>query len=194
MNTLMINLFVLLLVLIYFFNNQTDGKINSILELDTEKIKKKHQYYRLVTFGFCHGSLFHLVANLLIIRNILFPFFQMTLSIWQFLLIFMLSSVVTGIGLLVYYRKEEFIFVGSSVGFYSFFGLILVYYVQEGWQVFLSSISLAPFYNNLLVWAIFVFILGNVLTSYWEHFKQFSGVFAHSVSFIFGILIGILFY
>ncbi|MDN6013580.1 MAG: hypothetical protein L0I12_07420, partial [Lactococcus sp.] len=47
-----------------------------------------------------------------------------------------------------------------------------------------------PIYNNLLVWAILVFFLGSIITSIQEHFTTFSGLYAHSVSFIVGLLMG----
>ena len=37
-----------------------------------------------------------------------------------------------------------------------------------------------------------VFFLGSLVTSSWEKFKSFSGVFAHNISFLVGVLIGII--
>lgn len=190
MNILIINLMLILLIVIYYLNFRSKGTLNHLLELDSKRIRNKKEYYRLLTFGFCHGNLFHLIVNILVIRNILAPFFQDKLSTIEFLLLFIFSAMLTGGIQLLFYRKDEFTFVGSSVGFYSFFGLMAVYYSQQGWQKFISDLNQQPFFNNLLIWAILAFVLGNIVTSYWEDFKHFSGLFAHSISFLIGIVVG----
>jgi len=191
-NNTLLNIFLLIMIALYFLNISTKGSIYTLFELDSYKIIKEHQYYRLLSFGFLHGSLIHLVLNILIIKNIIYPFFQNKISFSAFVYIFIFSAAITGIALILYYSKTPFTFVGSSVGFYSFFGLMLVYYINSGWTVFINSISQQPIYNNGLVWAILVFILGSVVTSYWGNFQNFSGLFAHNTSFIVGIILGVL--
>lgn len=184
-------IFLLLMIFLYIFNSLTKGTIYSLLEFDSNKIIKDHQYYRLLSFGFLHGNLVHLIGNILILNNIIYPFFQTKLSFSSFIGIFLLSSFITGIALILYYSKNSFTFVGSSVGFYSFFGFMFIYFFNHGWSFFIETISHQPFYTNGLLWAIFVFILGNIITSYWENFQNFSGVFAHNISFIVGLIIAI---
>jgi len=188
----LLNIFLLIMISLFVINIFTKGTLYSLLELDSDKIIKNHQYYRLLSFGFLHGNLIHLILNILILRNIIYPFFENKIKFSIFVIIFILSAIVTGITLIFYYSNTSFTFVGSSVGFYSFFGLMLVYYVNNGWSVFVKTISHQPLYNNGLIWAILVFILGNIVTSYWENFKSFSGLFAHNISFIVGIIIGVL--
>lgn len=190
-NTTLFNIFLLLMIFLYILNISTKGTVYSLFEFDSNKIINDHQYYRLLSFGFLHGSLFHLIGNILVLKNIIYPFFQSKVSFPFFIGIFLLSSFITGIALIFYYFKNSFTFVGSSVGFYSFFWLMFVYYFNHGWSFFIDTISRQPFYNNGLLWAIFVFILGSVITSYWEKFQNFSGFFAHNISFIVGIIIAI---
>lgn len=115
------------MITIYCLNIFTKGRIDTLFELNSDKILKQHQLYRLVTFGFLHGGLFHLVGNILIIRNVIYPFFQDKFSFSSFLGIFVMSTFITGMALITYYSKNSFTFVGSSVGFYAFFGLMLVF-------------------------------------------------------------------
>ena len=177
---------------LYLLNLVSSGQINSVLSLNSDKIITGNQYFRLLTFAFLHGSLLHLAGNLLIINNIIYPFFQHKLSPTFMLVTFCISTITTGTLLLVYYTKVPFTFVGSSAGFYAFFGLMIIYYLRSGWATFISDLSYQPIYNNLLVWAILVFFLGSIITSIQEHFTTFSGLYAHSVSFIVGLLMGSL--
>lgn len=186
-----VDLFLVIMVLVFLLNYITKGELNKQLELDSNKIRYTHQYYRVVTYAFCHGSWFHLIANFLIIRNVIGPFFQDKLSSGTFVYVFLISSIFTGIMLLIHYSDTPFTFVGSSVGFYSFFGLMVVYYICKGWRVFLSSLSQQPFYNNLLLWAILIFFLGNFITLHVEKYKTFSGIYAHTISFLAGLIMGI---
>lgn len=189
---ILINCFIIGMIAIYCLNVFTKGRIDTLFELDSDKILKQHQIYRLVTFGFLHGGIIHLIGNLLIIRNIVYPFFQNKLFFSSFLGIFVMTTFITGIALITYYSKNFFTFVGSSVGFYAFLGLMLVFYINKGWDYFNLSIGQQPFYNNGLIWAIVIFFLGSFITSYWENFKQFSGLFAHNISFLTGIIIGVI--
>ncbi|MGX6970384.1 rhomboid family intramembrane serine protease [Vagococcus bubulae] len=188
----LINSFVFTMIIIYYLNIFTKGRVDTLFELDSDKILKQHQIYRLVTFSFLHGGLLHLVGNILIIRNVIYPFFQDKFSFSAFLGVFILSTIMTGIALISYYSKNAFTFVGSSVGFYAFFGLMVIFYINKGWDYFSLAITQQPIYNNGLVWSIVIFFLGSFITSYWENFKQFSGLFAHNISFLIGIIIGIL--
>ena len=117
-----INLFCGGMLGIFFLNYLSQGRVYRLLEFDSEKIMEGHQYYRLITFGLLHGGLVHLIGNLLVIWNILSPFFQHKLSFPMFLIIFVISTVVTGVALLLRYSGRTFTFVGSSVGFYALFG------------------------------------------------------------------------
>ncbi|MGX7049324.1 hypothetical protein RU86_GL000802 [Lactococcus piscium] len=182
----------LTMITLYLLNLLSNGQINSTLSLNSDKIINENQYFRLLTFAFLHGSLLHLVGNLLVINNIIYPFLDRKLSPNLFLATFCISTITTGIMLLVHYTKAPFTFVGASVGFYAFFGLMLIYYLRSGWSAFISDLSHQPIYNNLLVWAIFVFFLGNIITSVQEHFTTFSGLYAHTVSFMVGLIIGSL--
>lgn len=188
----LLNIFLILMIGIYVINHLTKGLVLSLFELDSNKIRNSHQYYRLFSFGFLHGDLIHLALNILILKNVIYPFFENKISFTFFMVIFIFSTVITGIALIIYYSNVEFTFVGSSVGFYSFFGLMTVYYFNNSWDFFINNLSKYPFYTNDLVWSILIFILGNILTSYWERFKTFSGLFAHISSFIVGLVIGIL--
>ena len=159
-----INLFCGGMLGIFFLNYLSQGRVYRLLEFDSEKIMEGHQYYRLITFGLLHGGLVHLIGNLLVIWNILSPFFQHKLSFPMFLIIFVISTVVTGVALLLRYSGKTFTFVGSSVGFYAFFGLMFVYYWNQGGEVFLSTLSQGPFYSNGLIWSMIVFFLGSLVT------------------------------
>ena len=177
---------------LYLLNLVSSGQINLALSLNTDKIITGHQYFRLLSFAFLHGSLLHLAGNLLIITNIIYPFFKHKLSPTFMLITFCISTITTGTLLLVCYAKVPFTFVGSSAGFYAFFGLMIIYYLRSGWSTFISDLSYQPIYNNLLVWAIFVFFIGSIITSVQEHFITFSGLYAHTISFIVGIIISSL--
>ena len=88
-----------------------------------------NQWYRLITAGFMHLSLFHLLANLIALK----PISKAVENKFGFVRTFavFIISIITG-SLFVYFGNGNEIAVGMSGGIYGLMGVLIVLFYQEG--------------------------------------------------------------
>jgi membrane associated rhomboid family serine protease len=86
-----------------------------------------HQYWRLLTFGFLHSNLIHIVLNvaLLIIAG---PVVERRAGAWRVILIFFAASVASGVGIFLKHQlwPSSGVSVGASGGMFGLLAAALV--------------------------------------------------------------------
>ncbi len=88
-----------------------------------------NQWYRLLTAGFMHLSLFHLLANIIALKPIS-KAVETKLGFKKTFTVFIVS-IITG-SLFVYFGNGNEIAVGMSGGIYGLMGVLIVLFYQEG--------------------------------------------------------------
>ena len=134
-----------------------------------------NQWYRLITCGFMHVSLFHLLANMIALR----PLSKAVENQFGFVKTFatLLISVVIG-SLFVYFGNSNEISVGLSGGIYGLIGALLVILYQEG-------LFKVPAVRQRLLSTLYLNIILNFLPN--------VSFLAHLGGFISGIFLGFIF-
>lgn len=112
-----------------------------------------NQWYRLLTAGFMHLSLFHILANLIALKPIS-KAVETKLGFKKTFITFIVS-IITG-SLFIYFGNGNEIAVGMSGGIYGLMGVLIVLFYQEGLfkipairQRFLSTMYLNIILNFL---------------------------------------------
>jgi rhomboid protease GluP len=86
-----------------------------------------HEYWRLITFGFVHWDLQHLLLNTLLLL-LLGPIVERRAGTMELLIIFLSASVASGLGILVKHQiwPAEGVSLGASGGMFGLLGAALV--------------------------------------------------------------------
>jgi membrane associated rhomboid family serine protease len=87
----------------------------------------QHEYWRLLTFGFLHGSLTHLMLNTVLLL-LVGPVVERRAGTAWLLLLFLSASVASGVGILVKHQlwPAQGVSVGASGGLFGLLGAALV--------------------------------------------------------------------
>ena len=95
-------------------------------------IVANYEYYRLLTVGFIHIDVFHILINSLALIN-LGAVIERLYKPWQFITIY-LTSIVMG-SMFVFVGQGNGVVVGASAGLFGLLGALLVYSIESGmWQ------------------------------------------------------------
>ena len=134
-----------------------------------------NQWYRLITCGFMHVSLFHLLANMIALR----PISKAVENKFGFVRTFatLIISIVTG-SLFVYFGNSSEISVGLSGGIYGLIGALIVILYQEG-------LFKVPEVRKRFMSTLYINIILNFLPN--------VSFLAHLGGFIAGIFLGFIF-
>jgi membrane associated rhomboid family serine protease len=89
--------------------------------LDTIHFYYDPQWWRVLTFGFLHGSIFHLIGNLFTFY-IMGIFMLRQIGAWRTVLVFLITSVFAGISVLIFSYGST---VGASGGIFGMMGTCL---------------------------------------------------------------------
>ncbi len=134
-----------------------------------------NQWYRLVTCGFMHVSMFHLLANMIALR----PLSKAVENQFGFIKTFatLFISIIIG-SLFVYFGNSNEISVGLSGGIYGLIGALIVILFQEG-------LFKVPAVRQRLMSILYLNIILNFLPN--------VSFLAHLGGFISGIFLGFIF-
>ncbi|MBE6125862.1 MAG: rhomboid family intramembrane serine protease [Erysipelotrichaceae bacterium] len=134
-----------------------------------------NQWYRLITCGFMHVSLFHLLANMIALR----PLSKAVENQFGFAktIATLLISIVIG-SLFVYFSNSNEISVGLSGGIYGLIGALMVILFQEG-------LFKVPAVRQRLMSTLYLNIILNFLPN--------VSFMAHLGGFISGVFLGFIF-
>ncbi|MGN1253817.1 MAG: rhomboid family intramembrane serine protease [Prevotella sp.] len=89
--------------------------------LDTVHFYYDPQWWRVLTFGFLHGSIFHLIGNLFTFY-IVSIFMLGQIGAWRTVAVFLITSVLSGISVLIFSYGST---VGASGGIFGMIGTCL---------------------------------------------------------------------
>ncbi|MBQ3376257.1 MAG: rhomboid family intramembrane serine protease [Erysipelotrichaceae bacterium] len=134
-----------------------------------------NQWYRLLTAGFTHVSLFHLLANLIALRPIS-KAVEEKLGALKTMTI-LIVSIITGC-LFIYFGNSSEISVGLSGGIYGLMSALMVMYYQEG-------LFRIPAIRQRMLSTIYLNIILNFLPN-----VSFLG---HLGGFVAGVFLGFIF-
>ena len=168
-------LLIIICGIVYFLQYQSGEEFTSKYAMMSLQVKRG-QYYRLLTSGFLHGNISHLLMNMLALYNLgsaLEPF----LGSVKFLIAILLSIV--GGNLMVYLKERRTVMtVGISGGLY---GLMFIYFV------FLWSLGL------LTIPSIRNSVLRTILINAFITFMPGISMYGHLGGALSGIILGLLF-
>jgi membrane associated rhomboid family serine protease len=88
------------------------------------------QWWRILTSAFLHGGLMHLGVNMLSLW-ILGRFVEYALGPWRITLVYMISLVASGVGV-VYFSSPDAVTVGASGAIFGLFGALFAIGVRLG--------------------------------------------------------------
>ena len=134
-----------------------------------------NQWYRLLTAGFTHTSLFHLLANMIALRPIS-KTVEEKLGFWKTMTI-VIFSIITGC-LFIYFGNSSEITVGLSGGIYGLMSALMVMFYQEG-------LFRIPVIRQRMLSTIYLNIVLNFLPN-----VSFLG---HLGGFVAGVFLGFIF-
>jgi len=81
---------------------------------DVGRIRRNHEYHRMVTSGFIHGDPFHLFINMYSLY-IFGPFLESGVGTWAFLTIYLVSLLVGSLwSFMEHYRETHYRALGAS--------------------------------------------------------------------------------
>ncbi|CAM3611603.1 rhomboid family intramembrane serine protease [Erysipelothrix urinaevulpis] len=134
-----------------------------------------HQYWRLITAGFVHIDFFHLMMNLIALRN-LGTIMERVMGSKKFLFT-LLAGIIFG-NMFVFITDEAAVGLGISGGLFALMGAMIVYLYESG--AFKNRRMLAQI-GNILFINLFISMLPGI------------SFMAHLGGFIAGILLGFVF-
>jgi membrane associated rhomboid family serine protease len=109
------------------------GNIERVLEegsLYPAAVLQDHQWWRILTGAFLHGSLVHILVNMLSLW-FLGRFIEMVLGSWRTLFVYMVSLVASGLGV-VYFSAPNVPTVGASGAIFGLFGALFAVGLKLG--------------------------------------------------------------
>ena len=110
-----------------------------------------HEYWRLITFGFLHWDLRHLLLNTLLLF-LLGPIVERRAGTVGLLIIFLGASVASGVGILVKHQiwPAEGVSLGASGGMFGLLGAGLVLVFRQRSQSRLRTMLIAALVLGLI--------------------------------------------
>jgi len=97
------------------------------LGVNRHLVLNSHEYWRILTYGFAHGSLMHLGFNMYALYSLSGPIIRFANEKFA-LVVYFVSMIVAGIASVVLTNSLA---VGASGAIYGFFGVILYYAYRE---------------------------------------------------------------
>ena len=110
--------------------NVTDVALENAGALIPALVTQDHQYWRIVTGAFLHLSLLHIGVNMISLWS-LGRFIEMALGSWRTLLIYAVSLVGSGLGI-VYLSDPNTVTVGASGAIFGLFGALFAIGLKLG--------------------------------------------------------------
>ena len=144
--------------------------------LDTVHFYYDPQWWRVLTFGFLHGSIFHLIGNLFTFY-IVSIFMLGQIGAWRTVAVFLITSVLSGISVLIFSYGST---VGASGGIFGMIGTCL-------------TIEAIRFLEDKPVGMTTVYIVGGLCAiNFFLSFGHGISMAAHVGGFIAGIVCGVV--
>ena len=144
--------------------------------LDTIHFYYDPQWWRVLTFGFLHGSIFHLIGNLFTFY-IVGIFMLGQIGPWRTVVVFLITSVLSGISVLIFSYGST---VGASGGIFGMMGTCL-------------TIEAIRFLEDKPVGMTTVYIVGGLCAiNFFLSFGHGISMAGHVGGFIAGILCGLV--
>lgn len=144
--------------------------------LDTIHFYYDPQWWRVLTFGFLHGSIFHLIGNLFTFY-IVSIFMLGQIGSWRTVVVFLITSVLSGISVLIFSYGYT---VGASGGIFGMMGTCL-------------TIEAIRFLEDKPVGMTTVYIVGGLCAiNFFLSFGHGISMAGHVGGFIAGIVCGVV--
>jgi membrane associated rhomboid family serine protease len=102
------------------------GNIERVLEdgaLIPARVLQDGQWWRIVTGAFLHGGLLHIGVNMMSLW-FLGRFIEFALGSWRMLLVYMLSLIASGLGVIYFSSNPDVATVGASGAIFGLFGAL----------------------------------------------------------------------
>ena len=152
------------------------------------KMTVSHEYWRLITPVFIHGSVVHIVFNLVFI-GFLGSRIERNFGAFYFLFVFLLISVAGNLA--HFYISNNRYFGGLSGVVYGYLGFLLVYHVLHVKQ------KIKVHQDLLLVPGLYIFMLLTLILGFTEAFQFLLGsriaAWGHLGGLLAGVALGLVF-
>jgi len=130
------------------------------------------EYWRLLTYGFLHGNLIHLLLNMIAL-HVFGREVEMIYGNVRFLIIFLFSIVAAGI---TSYNFSSGIAIGASGGLFGVLGALMYFFYKEKKEIVGAEMRFKSMYTLLIINIVFGFLIPNI-----DNSAHFGGLISGAI-------------
>jgi rhomboid protease GluP len=161
-----------LLEIILTFKTHDFSKTLIILGAKWNTAINDGEYWRLITYGFLHGNLIHLLLNMIAL-HVFGREVEMIYGNVRFLIIFLLSILVAGI---TSYNFSNGIAIGASGGLFGVLGSLMYFFYKEKKEIVGAEMRFKSMYTLLIINIVFGFLIPNI-----DNSAHFGGLISGAI-------------
>ena len=161
-----------LLEIVLTFKTHDFSKTLIILGAKWNSAIQNGEYWRLITYGFLHGSFIHLLLNMIALH----VFGREVETIYgnvKFLIIFLFSIITAGI---TSYNFSTGIAIGASGGLFGVLGALMYFFYKEKKEIVGAEMRFKSMYTLLIINIVFGFLIPNI-----DNSAHFGGLISGSI-------------